>query len=260
MLKFSANIGFLWPELELPERIIAAGRAGFDAVECHFPYTIDSNEVAAALKTAGIPMLGLNTQLGINGQEDFGVAARPDRVEEARQYIDEAIAYAVAIDCANINVVPGKTGRTAAAESTFRGNLAYACEKAGAVGKTILIEPINTTAAPNFHCSYLEDAITTIEAVGASNLKVMLDCFHTQVMQGHLRERIKSTLPHLGHIQISAVHDRGEPDVGEIDYNYLLNEVDNMGWTGYIGAEYKPRTTTEEGLHWLSQYLPNKRA
>lgn len=258
MLRFSANIGFLWPELALPERIIAAGRAGFDAVECHFPYETDSDDVLSALRSAGIPMLGLNTRLGINGPEDFGVAARPDRVAEARRYIDEAIAYAQAIDCANINVVPGRTGRTAAAESTFRDNLAYACDKAGAVAKTILIEPINTTAAPNFHCSYLEDAVTTVQAVGASNLKIMLDCFHTQIMQGNLREHIKATLPYLGHIQISAVHDRGEPDVGEIDYGFLLREVDNMGWTGYIGAEYKARTTTEEGLQWLSQYRANR--
>ncbi len=255
VLRFSANVGFLWPELALPERIIAAGRAGFDAVECHFPYEYDSADVSAALELAGLPMLGLNTKLGLNGQDDFGVAARPDRVAEARQYIDEAIEYAVAIDCATINVVPGKTGRTPEAEATFRDNLRYACDKASAVGKIILIEPINTTAAPDFHCSYLGDALSTIQAVGANNLKVMVDCFHTQVMQGHLLENIKTALPYLGHIQISAVHDRGEPDVGEIDYGYLLSEIDKLGWSGYIGAEYKPRSSTEDGLQWLADYL-----
>ncbi|MGB0866824.1 MAG: hydroxypyruvate isomerase family protein [Granulosicoccaceae bacterium] len=243
----------------MTDRIFAAARAGFDAVECHFPYDTPASEVRAALDRTKLPMLSLNTRLGVNGQQDFGVAARPDRVEEARQAIDEAIAYAASVGCLNINVVPGKTAGVLGAELCFRENLAYACERAAASDISVLIEPISQHAAPNFHCSSVEDALLTINAVGAENLKLMLDCFHTQLMQGNLEQRLRDSLPHLGHIQISAVHDRGEPDTGEIDYGYLLAAVDAMGWSGYIGAEYKPRSDTDAGLQWLETIHNHRR-
>lgn len=254
MPRFSANIGFLWSELPFVARIHAATAAGFEAVECHFPYDESAAEVKAALVDTGLPLLGLNTRLGTNGPEDFGVAARPDRVDEARGYIDEAIDYAVAVGCRNINVVPGRTGRAEGCESTYRDNLAYACERAGAAGKGVLIETINQRSAPDFHMSLTDQAVETIEAVGADNLKLMFDCFHTQIMQGDLLAQLKRLMPVLGHVQISAVHDRGEPDSGEIDYRWLLDELDALGWSGFVGAEYQPRTTTEAGLGWMNAY------
>ncbi len=254
MLKFSANVGFLWDDLPLPDRIRAAGLAGFDAVECHFPYDVSSAQVNAALAESGLRMLGINTQLGVNGLDDFGVAARPGREAEAKECIDEAIAYATAIGCANVNVVPGATGRSAGSEDVFRANLTYACERAAKVGITILIEPINQRSAPGFHLSYLEQAQDTVEAVGMGNLKIMFDCFHTQIMQGDLLTRISEHLDLIGHIQISAVHDRGEPDAGEIDYSYIFEGLDDLGYNGYVGAEYKARNGVEEGLGWMHSY------
>ncbi len=254
MPRFSANIGFLWPELSFVERIRAAADAGFTAVECHFPYEESQDSVRGALAETGVQLLGLNTRLGVNGPEDFGVAARPDRVEEARTYIDEAIAYAVAVGCLNVNVVPGRTGRDKACELTFRDNLGYACERAAAVGKGVLIETINTRAAPDFHMSLTREAVETIDAVGADNLKLMFDCFHVQIMEGDLLSRLKVLLPYIGHVQVSAVHDRGEPDAGEIDYPWLLGELDALGWTGFVGAEYQPRATTSAGLGWMDAY------
>ena len=254
MPRFSANIGFLWAGLPLPERIRAAAAAGFEAVECHFPYEVEAADVAKALQETGLPMLGLNTRLGINGADDFGVAARPDRIEEARQYIDEALAYAAAIGCRNINVVPGRTGRSAECETTYRANLAYACERAATQQCGVLIEPINTRSAPDFHVSLVEQAIETIESVGKDNLRLMFDTFHIQIMQGDLLTRLTDALPHLGHIQISAVHDRGEPDQGEVDHVWLLGELETLGWQGFIGAEYQPRTTVEEGLCWMDRF------
>ena len=254
MPKFSANLGFLWKELPLPEAIRAAKKAGFKAVECHFPYEFSTSTVKAALTETGLTMVGLNTRLGVNGADDFGVTAMPGREDEARGYIDEAIAYAVEIGCLNVNSVAGKTGGTEEAEAVYRKNLAYASAQAAAHGKTIVIEPVNQRDAPGYHLRSVEAGIETIEAVGADNLKLMFDCYHTQIMQGDLTERLRATLPFIGHIQIAAVPDRGEPDQGEVNYPDLLAALDGMGWDGYVGAEYLPRGTMEEGLSWMSAY------
>lgn len=254
MPKFSANLGFLWTELELPQAIRAARNAGFDAVECHFPYQVSADSVAAALDETGLEMLGINTRLGINGPDDFGVMAMPGREIEAQGYVDEAIAYASAIKCRNINCIPGKTGGTAEAETVYRKNLALACEKAAAHGIGIVIEPINQHDAPGYHFSLVEQGLETLCAVGTDNLKLMFDCYHIQIMQGDLAQRLKSALPFLGHVQFAAVPDRGEPDSGEVDYPWLLTELDDMGWQGFVGAEYLPRGSTDEGLGWMNAY------
>ena len=256
MPKFSANLGFLWTELSLTDAIWAAKKAGFDAVECHFPYDVASaKSVAGVLKETELEMLGINTRLGKNGPDDFGVTAMPGREIEARDYIEEAIAYAADIQCRNINCVPGKTGGTNEAERVFRKNLAFACEKAAAKGIGIVIEPINQRDAPGYHFSLVEKGLETIRAVGADNLKLMFDCYHTQIMEGDLIHQLKKALPYLGHVQFAAVPDRGEPDAGEVNYPYLLSALDDMGWQGFVGAEYRPRGKTEDGLMWMKDYL-----
>jgi hydroxypyruvate isomerase len=250
MTKLSANLGFLWADLPLPDAIRAAKRAGFEAVECHWPYAVPSANVKAALLDTGLAMLGLNTTRG--GAGDNGLSAIPGREAEARAAIDEAVAYAAAINCANIHVMAGFTDRGAAAEQTFRANLTYACAQAAPHGITILIEPLNSRDAPGYHLSDMDHAIATIKAVGAPNLKAMFDCYHIQIMQGDLAKRLAACLPHIGHIQIAAVPDRGEPDAGEVNYPWLLPAIDAMGWDGFIGAEYKPRAGTDAGLGWMA--------
>ena len=254
MPRFSANLGFLWADLPLPDAIRRAHEAGFDAVECHFPYAFAPEDVARALADTGFRMIGLNTRLGVNGADDFGVTAKPGREDEARAYINEAVAYAAAIGCVNVNSVAGKTDGSEEAEATYRANLAYACDKAAEHGLGIVIEPINQIDAPGYHLRTLAQGIATIEAVGKDNLKLMLDCYHTQISEGDLARRIRATLPYVGHIQIAAVPDRGEPDQGEVNYPWLLAEIDAMGWNGFIGAEYKSRQTTDVGLSWLKAY------
>ncbi|MBB4264683.1 hydroxypyruvate isomerase family protein [Roseospira visakhapatnamensis] len=254
MPTFSANLGFLWRELPLPDAIRAAGRAGFRAVECHVPYEADPRAVTQALADTGLPMLGLNTRLGANGADDFGLMSLAGREREARDAIDEAIAYAVAIGCRAVNCVAGKSHGAAGAQAVYEANLAHACARAAPHGLTILIEPINQRDAPGYHLRTVEAGIETIQAVGAPNLKLMLDCYHTQITQGDLTARLKAALPVLGHVQIAAVPDRGEPDRGEVHYPNLLAALDAMGWDGYVGAEYHPRATTEAGLGWLAAY------
>ena len=254
MTRFSANLGFLWTELSLPEAIHAAGQAGFKAVECHWPFATDSAEVKAALAHAALPMLGLNTRRGDVAGGDNGVAAIPGREAEARNYIDEAIIYAREIDCPNVHVMAGVSDQGAAADTTFAQNLLYACRHAYEYNMNILIEPLNQYDAPGYHLQTIDDALNTMSAVDARNLKLMFDCYHLQIMQGDLTRRLQRHIKDIGHIQIASVPDRTEPDNVELHYPNLLRSLDDMGWTGYVGAEYKPRTTTAEGLNWLKSY------
>ena len=200
-------------------------------------------------------MVGINTRLNDDGSDKFGMASLPDEMSAARVLIDQAIDYADAIDAMNVNVVAGLTDGSHVAETVYQENLRYACKRAAQYGIIILIEPLNPRSVPGYHFSKVEQAIETIDAVGEPNLKLMLDYFHTQIVQGDLIALTRTHLKHIGHVQISAVHDRGEPDCGEIDYPYVLAELSHLGYDGYVGAEYKPRgATVEAGLGWLGAY------
>jgi 2-dehydrotetronate isomerase len=253
-MRYSANLGFLFTDLPLPQAIHAAKQAGFDAVECHFPYDVPAAEVAAALQQTGLTMLGLNTWPGDKAAGDFGLAALPGREDEARAAIAQAIDYAVATGTKAIHVMAGRTDGGDAAEATFRANLSHACDLAAPHGITILIEPINTRDVQNYHLSRTDHALRIITALNRPNLKLMFDCYHMQIMQGDLATHLRDLLPVIGHIQIAAVPDRGEPDQGEVDYRWLTAHIDKLGYSGLIGAEYKPRNTTAAGLCWLAQF------
>ncbi|MFU8862284.1 MAG: hydroxypyruvate isomerase family protein [Rhodobacterales bacterium] len=253
-MRYSANLGFLFTELPLPQAIHAAKDAGFDAVECHFPYDVPAAEVAQALQETGLTMLGLNTWPGDKAAGDFGLAALTGREAEARSAIMQAVEYAVATGTRAVHVMAGRTDGGEAAEATFRANLAYACDLAAPDGITILIEPINTRDVPGYHLSRTDHAVRIIEALGKPNLKLMYDCYHMQIMQGDQAVHLRDLLPVIGHIQIAAVPDRGEPDQGEVDYLWLMQELDGMGYAAPVGAEYKPRAGTQQGLGWLVRF------
>lgn len=256
---FSANLGFLFTDRPMAARIRAAAKAGFDAVECHFPYDTPAAEVKAALQETGLKMLGLNTVPGDVQAGDFGLAALPGREDEARAAIDQAVSYGAEIGAANVHVMAGKTDGGAAAEAAYRANLAHACDAAAARGMNVLIEPINHRDVPGYHLSLVEKGADLIEALARDNLKLMFDCYHTQIMQGDLTERLRRHLPLVGHIQIAAVPDRGEPDGGEVHFPNLIASIRDMGFTGPIGAEYKPRgASTEDGLGWMNAYNEKK--
>ncbi len=254
-MKFSANLGFLFTEMDLPDAIRAAAGAGFDAVECHFPYKFDAADVAAALRETGLSMLGLNTLPGDLSAGDFGLAALPDREQEARAEITRAVDYAAAIGAGAVHVMAGRTDGGPAARAIYHANLGFACDLAAAHGITILIEPINHRDVPGYHLSEVEQAADIIAEMDRQNLRLMFDCYHTQIMQGDLTRRIETHLPIIGHIQIAAVPDRGEPDAGEVDFRWLLHRLGEMGYDRPIGAEYKPRSgRTGDGLGWLAAF------
>ena len=254
MTKFSANLGFLWSDLPLPDAIRSAKQAGFDAVECHFPYDTPAEHVRAALAETGLPMLGLNTRRGNEAAGDNGLAALPDRVEEARAAIDEALAYAADIDAANIHVMAGIASGDAA-HTTMVDNLRHACSVAEAQGQTILIEPLNSYDVPGYFLSTTSQAKAIIQEVGAANLKLMFDCYHVQLMEGDLSNKLRELQPIIGHIQFASVPDRGRPDRGEVDYRHIFNHLGDLGYDAPLGAEYRPDGETEASLGWMKSLV-----
>jgi hydroxypyruvate isomerase len=252
-MKFSANLGFLWADLPLSEAIAHAAAAGFDAVECHWPYDhCDHKKVQLALATADMTMLSLNTRRGDIEAGDFGLSAIPDRNDEARAAIDEALSWARNVNVPNVHVMAGIV-EGERARNTFIANLAYAAEKAAMSGITILIEPINHFDVPGYFLNTTDQAIAIIDEVDAPNLKLMFDCYHVQLMEGNLTRRLAELQPYIGHIQFAGVPARNEPDVSEVDYGFIFAAIKNLNYEQAIGAEYIPATTTEAGLAWMKK-------
>lgn len=250
MTRFSANLGFLWTNRPLPDAIRAAKAAGFHAVECHWPYDTPAREVKAALDATGLQMLGLNTRRGNVEAGDNGLCAVPGREEEALAAITQAIEYADAIDAKAIHVMAGYAeGREA--HEIFLRNLRIATSMSERHGIDVLIEPLNRFDAPGYFLANTEQARSIIAEVDAPNLRLMFDCYHVGRTEGDVVERLRDLLPVIGHIQFASVPDRGPPDHGEIDYQTVFSEVERLGWTKPLGAEYKPLGDTESTLHWL---------
>ena len=247
-MKFSANLGFLWAELSLPDAIRAAKAAGFDAVECHWPYDEPVTEVAGALSETGLEMLGLNTRRGLPGEN--GLSALPGRAVEARAAVDEAIAYATAIKTSNIHVMAG-FAQGPEAHAAFVDTLKYACVAAAKHAITILIEPLNKYDAPGYFLTTTDQAAEIISDVGAENLRLMFDCYHVQLMEGDICNRLTALQSKIGHVQFAGVPARGRPDEGELNYASIFAHLEVLGYTAPLGAEYKPNGDTNATLGWL---------
>ena len=262
MLRFSANLGFLWTELSLPDAIRRAKAAGFDAVECHWPYAVDAADVKAALDETGLPMIGLNTRRGPDHGGilvDNGLSALPGRETEARAAIDEAFDYGAKIGAGRVHVMAGKAHGVEGASETFEANLAYACNVAVRHGMGVLIEPLNHRDAPDYFLIGLNMATAIVARVARPELKIMFDCYHLQITGGDLIENFKAQRDAIGHVQIAAVPSRAEPDGGEVAYDRLLPMLESAGYDGFIGAEYKPASTTDAGLGWMAALRSEER-
>lgn len=253
LLRFSANLGFLFTEHTLPDAIGAAAKAGFDAVELHWPYDTPAGDVAAALGQASLPVLGLNTRRGDVAAGEFGLSALTGREADARKAIEEAVTYAAAIGAGNIHVMAGRAEGDKA-RATFIGNLRHAADLAQEHAISILIEPLNGKDVPGYFLTSCDAASAIIDAAGRANIRIMFDCYHVAMQGGDIVETYRRHRDAIGHVQFAAVPDRGEPDRGDIDYAAVLPALSAEGHDGFFGAEYRPRTGTEAGLGWMRAF------
>ncbi len=250
-VRFSANLGFLWADKPLPEAIHAAKLAGFDAVECHWPYAFNANDVVAALKDTSLEMLGVNTTRGDTANGDNGLSAIPGREVEARSFIDEAIDYAAQIGAKNVHVMAG-FAQGVEARKQFVDNLRYAIDKVSKLPISLVIEPLNNIDAPGYFLSTTLQAEAIIKEINSDKLKLMFDCYHVQLMQGNLSRLFIHHRDIIGHIQFASAPDRGTPDTGEINYAYLFDYMRSHGYQQPFGAEYKPVGATDDSLEWMA--------
>lgn len=246
MTEFSANLGFLWTELSLPDAIRAAKAAGFSAVEMHWPYETEAGDIRAALEETGLPLLGINTVRG--GEGENGLCALPGREAEAQASIEQAVRYAAEVDARAIHVMAGFADGPEA-QACFVQNLRYACD--AAPDRVILIEPLNHHDAPGYFLNGSTQAADIIAEVDRPNLKLMFDCYHLQILEGDLTRRLTHYRDIIGHIQFASVPERAEPDLGEVNYVHIFAYLKELGYDAPLGAEYKPLAGTDKGLGWM---------
>lgn len=256
MPQFAANLSMLFTEVPFLERFDAARAAGFDAVEFQFAYAHDKQDLRAALARNELRQVLFNLPAGDWDAGERGIGCHPDRVDEFRAGVRQAIEYALALDCPRLNCLAGKVSPGISheqAHATLRSNLAFAAAELKRSGIRLLIEPINSYDIPGFFLNRTAQAVALIEEVGSDNLFIQYDIYHAQRMEGELANTLKNHLALIGHIQLADNPGRNEPGTGEINYPWLLRHIDNIGYAGYVGCEYKPATTTLEGLGWLSR-------
>ena len=255
MPRFAANLGYLFTDRALLERIDAAAAVGFKAIELQFPYDVPASQVQAAIARNKLTILGVNTPPGDRDGE-FGLAAVPGREKEWQVLFARALDYITAIGGTAVHCLAGKVPpeQRPAAERVYTDNLMRAADLAAAKNITLLIEPINARDRPNYFLNRVEHAADIIAKAGKPNIKIQFDFYHVQIVGGDLITRLEKYFPVVGHLQCAAVPIRHEPDDGEINYPYVFEAVDRLGYKGWIGCEYRPRGRTEDGLGWMARY------
>ena len=259
MPRIAANLTMLFTEVPFPERFAAAAKAGFKAVEHLFPYEHDKADLKAWLDENALEQVLINMPAGDWQNGERGTCCLPGREAEFQDGIGQAIAYAKALDCPRVHVVAGLVPRDAASrapfEDTYRKNLAWAADRLAEHGLMTLIEPINGKRdVPGFFLQRTGEARAIIAELARPNLKLQFDAYHVQIMQGDLVNTFLEDLPDVGHIQIGNPPGRHEPDVGEINYPYFFQAVDDAGYDGWVACEYKPAGDTAAGLGWALRY------
>ena len=264
MPQFAANLSLMYTELPFLERFAAAARDGFAAVEYLFPYAFDTRELSARLRDLGLRQVLFNAPPGGGDRVamaaawdagERGTAALPGREAEFRAGVQEALRYAEALDCPHIHLMAGcipEGADRAAPQACYLENLRWAAHAAGAQGRLVLIEPINLRDMPGYFLHRQAQAHALLDAVQSPHLKVQMDLYHCQIAEGDVATRLRRYLPtgRVAHLQIAGVPERQEPDRGELHYPYLFELIDALGYTGWIGCEYRPAAGTTQGLGW----------
>ena len=258
MPKFSANLSMLFTEVEFMERFQRAFGAGFKAVEFMFPYAYEAGRLADMLNKYGLKQALFNMPAGRWDAGERGIAVLAERRGEFEDGVGTAIRYAKALDCSLVNCLAGLTPPGVPQErvrEVLAANLRFAADMFAKEGIRLLIETINTRDIPGFYLSRTPHVLSIIREVNHPNLLWQFDIYHMQVTEGDLATTIRNNIKTIGHIQLADNPGRHEPGTGEINFPNLFRFIDETGYTGYIGCEYKPLTTTEEGLDWVKPYL-----
>jgi len=255
MPKFAANLTMLFTELDFLARFAAAARCGFTTVEYLFPYAYPKDQLAETLRKHNLTQVLHNLPAGNWDAGERGIACHIDRVSEFQDGVDRAIDYARALGCKQINCLAGIAPESVSPRRTreiFVSNLNFAAPRLAEHGIKLLIEPINTFDMPGFFLSTSAQALDIMREAGEPNLYLQYDVYHMQMMEGNLATTIKQNLARIAHIQVADVPGRHEPGTGEINYPFLFQHLDSIGYQGWIGCEYKPLAKTEDGLGWLA--------
>jgi hydroxypyruvate isomerase len=256
MPKFAANLTMLFNEVPFFERFAAAAQAGFKAVEFMFPYDFETSAISDALQSNNLTLVLHNLPAGNWAGGERGIACAPDRITEFRDGVAKAIIYAQALNCPQLNCLAGIVwpGHEATARATLVENIRFAADALQKAGLTLLLEPVNTQDIPGFFINRSNQALAIIKEVAAPNLKLQYDIYHSQIMEGNLACTIETNFAQIGHIQLADNPGRHEPGTGEINYHYLFKKLDELGYTGWVGCEYKPKSATLDGLSWLTTH------
>ncbi|OYX05178.1 MAG: hydroxypyruvate isomerase [Rhizobiales bacterium 32-66-8] len=257
MPKFAANLTMLWNELDFLDRFAKAADAGFTGVEYLFPYAYPAEQLAEKLKAHGLTQALHNLPAGDWAKGERGIALLPDRVGEFQDSVGKGIEYAKVLGTQTLNVLVGLTPKDLPAETvheTLVSNLKFAAAELKKAGIPFVAEAINTRDIPGFHLTNTKQALALFDEVGADDIFFQYDIYHMQIMEGDLTPTIRANIARIKHIQLADNPGRGEPGTGEINYPFLFEAIDAAGYTGWIGCEYKPKTTTDDGMSWFSPY------
>lgn len=257
MPQFAANLTMLWNEIDFLDRFEKAAQAGFKGVEYLFPYAYPAEQVAERLHKHDLTQALHNLPAGDWAKGERGIAVLPDRVGEFQDSVGTAIAYAKVLGTKTLNVLCGLTPKDVAPETvheTLVANLKFAAAELKKAGIPFVAEAINTRDMPGFHLTNTKQAMALFDEVGADDIFFQYDIYHMQIMEGDLVTTIRAQLPRIKHVQLADNPGRHEPGTGEINYPFVLKALDEAGYTGWVGCEYKPKTTTDEGLGWLKAY------
>lgn len=257
MPKLSANLSMLFTEVPFMARFDAAAKAGFKGVECQFPYAFDLDQIAERLASNQLEMVLFNLPAGDWEGGDRGIAANPDRVSEFRNGVGKAIEAAKKLGVKQMNCLGGLTPEGVSEDriyQTFVDNLRFAAGELKKAGICLLVEPVNNLDVPGAYLSHTQKAIDIIRDAGSDNAFLQLDIYHLQRMEGELANTIKTNIAMIKHMQLADNPGRHEPGTGEINYRFLFSFIDELGYDGWIGCEYHPKTTTTDGLRWIEAH------
>jgi hydroxypyruvate isomerase len=256
MLRFDANLRWLFTEVPMLERYAAAAQAGFKGVEVAFPYEHPAAEIAARLEGNGLQMVQVLAPFDWDSGER-GIASLPGRGEAFKASIRTAVDYAVQIGKPMIHVMPGNLAIDHVrleSMDRFMVNIAWAADYARPAGITLILEPCCRARCPDFLYHRIGDGVKMVKALGRQNVRLCFDTFHIQTEEGAITDHLRATWPHIGHIQVGNVPDRHEPGAGEIHFPYLFDVIEELGWQGWIGCQYTPSRTTLDSLGWAAPY------